>query len=345
MSQSSIPNSALTVNTQIFVQGEVVFSRIASHIAGDELKKDKERKMRQGITPIDKPYTTITITNAKIIPATPGNLTLEEQYIQEKLYVSKNTPVTTGTTPIYNYTINSKSPFLTTISQYNDETKYANQIDIKGQELAVGLKVILCLRIFQNKNFTNKGVALDNIIVMEPIRFYQAGGAAATNYSVLGITYQPLPPAEAKEAVNPTHEITANAQPVNYANTTPANNNLYANATPVSNPTGNPYSTFPNNAVPTPVPTQTAPVQSTTPVPTPSASTQPTMAEPESPWICSTCGTTVAAGQQFCGTCGTPKDKTPQQSNPTMDYNPYSAQPTPAPSGILYDPNDTNRNY
>ncbi len=276
MKQNYIYNSLqLTAGNKVFVEGYVSYSRVSKHIEGDELLKDKERKMRQGMTPIDRPYTTITITDAKIRPVSHdmNNLTIDELYIQERFYDSKHTS-------------NNKSTYLPVISQYDPATNNATQIDIEGKELAVGLHVILELGVFKPKNYAQHGVGLNSIIVMEPIKYYTA---SQTDYNVLGFTYTPLTGEAAKQAVNPQGVASQPAE-APYAQAAPA-----PSVAPMA--PANPYSQV------APV----APAMPVAPVAPPMAPVQnvaPTVAAPASPWLCPNCGGTVAAGQVFCGGCG-----------------------------------------
>lgn len=331
----TINNSQLKAGTKIYVEGEVNFSRIANIIQDTELAKDIERKRRLGMNPIEKPYTTITINNAKIRPVNPSGLSIEEQFIQEKFYQSKSNPGG------MNYTINNKSPYLPAVAQFDPQTNTAPQINLEGNELAVGLKVILELIVYQPKSFTNKGIGLNSVMLMEPARFY--GGASGADFSALGIQYKPLPSDEARKAMTPSEHKATNVP------TMDSNDNAYANAQPVASPTGNPYAT----AQPTPVAqAQPTPVQNSTPVAqaqtmvataTTPAQAQAPVEQPASPWVCQSCGTTVPAGQVFCGGCGSKKPEAPTVMG---GGNPY-AQPTAAApqGGISYNPNDVNRNY
>ena len=117
-SNYQISTNSLTVGAKIFVEGITTYSRLAKHIEGDELQKDMARKQQMGMNPITRPYTTISIRDAKIRPQNPANLSVEEMYVQERFYmkqdVDPNTKVPTGNT--YIYTVNNKSPFLPNIS-------------------------------------------------------------------------------------------------------------------------------------------------------------------------------------------------------------------------------------
>ena len=101
-----IQANQLTVNAKIYVEGITTYSHLAKRIEGEELEKDKKRKQQRGMVIIDKPYTTISIEDAKIRPQNPAALSLEEQYVQERFYMKSkidaatNTPV--GNTYVYN---------------------------------------------------------------------------------------------------------------------------------------------------------------------------------------------------------------------------------------------------
>lgn len=341
MNNYKFQTNQLSVGAKVFIEGRTAFSRLAKHIDGDELQKDIANKQHRGMTPITKPYTTITIKDAKIRPQNPaGVLTIEEQYVQERFYTKQevnpanNMPV--GTTLCY--TVNNKSPYLPTISQFKPESNVAEQIDLNGQELDTGLHVIICLSVYQPKNFSNKGLGLDGIIVMEPIRYYTT---ANNDLSALGITYKPLPTDAAKAAATP-NPVTA--QPA----TTPAPS-VQAPA-PAMQPSTPMPAMQPQQR---PVPTQIPPIQTATPVggtpqmqptapnPMMNAMNPPVMGEPATPWVCPSCGTTNPAGQKFCGCCGSSKPSGTAVNNPyALHVNP--AQPQ---TGIVYEPNPTDRNY
>ena len=338
-----IQTNQLTVNAKIYVEGVTTYSRLAKHIEGEELEKDKKRKQQRGMVIIDKPYTTISIEDAKIRPQNPAALSLEEQYVQERFYMKSkidaatNTPV--GNTYVYN--INNKSPYLPPVSQFDPATKVAQQVNLNGNELATGLKVLLCLSVYQSKTWGGKGISLDGVIVMEPIRYY---ASSAQDYSALGITYVGLPEDEAREAAMPEHQKAAQTQAQASAPTAPVGN-AFASAqqAPIANgPT--PVGGTVQQQTPVAPVTPTAPVnqqaQQTTPVNNMNAPVQPTT-DPETPWICPSCQTTNPASMKFCGNCGSPKAAV-NNGNPYANNAGTAASAAP---GIVYEPNPTDRNY
>lgn len=340
-----IQTNQLTVGAKIYVEGVTTYSRLAKHIEGEELEKDKKRKQQRGMVIIDKPYTTISVENAKIRPQNPAALSLEEQYVQERFYMKSkvdaatNTPV--GNTYVYN--INNKSPYLPPVSQFNPETKVAQQVNLNGNELATGLKVLICLSVYQSKTWGGKGISLDGVIVMEPIRYYTS---SSQDYSALGITYVGLPEDEARDAAMPVENQETAQAPVQASAPTAPVGNAFASAqqaqptAPIANgptPVGGTVQTQ------TPV-APTSPVQQAAPTNNiannMNAPVAPT-ADPETPWICPSCQTTNPASMKFCGNCGSPKTAV-NNGNPYANAAGTAASAAP---GIVYEPNPTDRNY
>lgn len=343
-----IQTNQLTVSAKIYVEGVTTYSRLAKHIEGEELEKDKKRKQQRGMVIIDKPYTTISIEDAKIRPQNPAALSLEEQYVQERFYMKSkmdaatNTPV--GNTYVYN--INNKSPYLPPVSQFDPATKVAKQVNLNGNELATGLKVLLCLSVYQSKTWGGKGISLDGVIVMEPIRYYTS---SAQDYSALGITYVGLPEDEAREAAMPEHQEAAQ---------TPAQ------ASAPTAPVGNAFASAQQAQPAAPIANRPTPVGGTVQTQTPAAPVTPTApvnqqaapannfannmnapvtstTDPETPWICPSCQTTNPASMKFCGICGSPKAAV-NNGNPYANNAGTAAAAAP---GIVYEPNPTDRNY
>lgn len=284
---SNIKESQLTPNSIVFVRGNITFARLTSHIEGDELKKDQKRRESRGQIPIDKPYTTVTVTNAKIQQMQQGVKTNEEQFVEGKFYYKNDNP------SVYNYTVNSKSPFLPYVSQAVDgDISNVNEIAPEG-ELDNGLDVILVLRIFQTKGFNGrKGVSLDGVICVDPIRYYGTD-SAKNRLAECGITFNALP-ADQKPAVQTPAPATQTEAPA------PAQ--AAAPAPTVSAPAPN-ENQFAANANPMPAPAA------------PAAPAEPATAS--TGWTCPSCGFENAADMNFCGQCGTHK---PESSKPGIQY-------------------------
>lgn len=184
MSNSISPNQ-LKADVSVFVRGTLQFSRVTKHIAGEDLKKENIRRERIGMSAVETPFLTATINNAQVVPLKKGQLSLEEQYIENRFYQRANDPSN-------HYSIISKSPFLPWIGEADPANKSTiRQIKPEG-ELATGLDVMLVLRTYQAGSYQNKGFNLDGIIVYEPVRYYTSADATA-RMAAAGLTYIPLP--------------------------------------------------------------------------------------------------------------------------------------------------------
>lgn len=358
----TIPCTALKPGTFINVEGTVEFCRLTRFLEPEELKKLQQTRQ---FTP-DKPFTTITLGDVRILPANPNALSKEELYVQESFYTSSKNPGA-------HYSIDNKSPNFPRFYQVkvNDDGSIDNtkvsEVPAKA-ELAKGLKVVLVLRVFKPKNYPNCGIGLDSVIAQEPIRYYN-GGNAISHLAQMGITVEN----ELSDDQRNTAAKQATQAPV--PSVEPAND---FNAQPVSAPVGNPYASAAQEAAqpatasmpePTPVANTPAPQPQNqaqadtwncpncnavssgkfcnecgTPKPAPVAET-PAPVQNDN-WTCTGCGA-INTGK-FCNSCGTPKPaEGPAMGTPIGNGNPYATNDTLAntQTGIRFDPNDNNRNY
>lgn len=162
MATHTISNNQLRPDQTIWVRGQLTYSRVKNQIAGAELEADIQRKRQNGRIPIEKPYTTASICNAQILYLNPQQPTLEEKFIEERLYTSEKNPG-------YNYSAVNKGNKLPFIGRI--ENNQCIQIVPEG-ELDNGLDVTLLIRVFKGK--PQNGTTLDGIIVNEPIRYYSS---------------------------------------------------------------------------------------------------------------------------------------------------------------------------
>lgn len=188
MANYSVPASELTEGTSVHIRGKLAFARLTRLIEGDELAKSDQRKAQNGMSPVGKPHTTATITEAEVVYADPANPTVEEKFVAERRYVSKKNPDTAA-----NYSIDSKGTNLPIIAIPSDNGNYDQ--DFTGQELAQGLDVTLVLRVYKPKNYSNRGLALDQVIVNEAPRYYNGGGVSTSELATRGIVFNAPPKA------------------------------------------------------------------------------------------------------------------------------------------------------
>ncbi|MDL5199600.1 hypothetical protein [Streptomyces sp. ALI-76-A] len=188
MANYSISASQITEGKNVFIRGKLGFAVLARLIEGAELVASDQRKTKNGMSPVGKPHTTATIIHAEVQFADPNNPTLEEQFVSERRYDSSKRPETGP-----NYSIDSKGSTLPVIAIPSPKGDGTYDQDESGQELAQGLDVTLVLRTYKPKNFNNRGLALEQVIVHEAPRYYKAGGIDQAELAARGIVLNGTP--------------------------------------------------------------------------------------------------------------------------------------------------------
>lgn len=231
----------ITPNTVYFVQGKLNFSRLITPISGEALEKDIRRRESLGAIAITEPYTTATITDARVLYMDPANKTDAEIYAEESIYSGKASPRM--------FTANNKGKILPKICRMTGNDVY--EVKATG-ELATGLDVILAMRVFKGKA-VNQGVSLDAVIVLGEIQYYnganQALGDALAgrniNYHALNAAV-PQQQTEAREDIDPNADVDgsgAMTPPANTSTIPAAVQNSFGTAEPVNN---SPFNFSPN---------------------------------------------------------------------------------------------------
>lgn len=153
-------NDILHLDQTVYIKGNIVSSYITKLIEGDVLRRDQINRLNRGWMPIEKPYTSITIKNARIKPTVPtGRLTPEEYFIENyKFFTSREY----GTC----YLINNKAPEIPNvfILDKNDPTKKL-QVELQA-ELEKELEVTLVLHTCKLNMHVD--FLLDHIIINNP---------------------------------------------------------------------------------------------------------------------------------------------------------------------------------
>lgn len=170
---SSININSVPSNSKVYINGNVDFCRITSHIDGEELAADNANKVAKGIRGTDKPHTRISISNCVIDYADANAPTIAEQFIAERLYVSTAHPERNQC-----YTASNKSRNLPAVyCRENATSKTLEPAALTG-EIMQGVPVTIVLRFFSTNQ--NAGVSLDTVIVNEkPIRCFTGTNRAS----------------------------------------------------------------------------------------------------------------------------------------------------------------------
>lgn len=167
---------------QFMVTGKTIWSRIHKPVEGAALERENARRRQRGISPINRPYTTINIRDAAVAYVDEANPTKAEVYASEHLYQS-----TSGKHPGVRFDALNKSSRLPWVGMLQPDGS-VQQITLEG-ELDNDLQVTLVCRIFSAGPGRNNGVSLDGVILHEPVRYY----SGSMDTSKLGFTFHPLP--------------------------------------------------------------------------------------------------------------------------------------------------------
>lgn len=301
VSDNEINNGEIVV-----LEGILHYARLTKQIAGAALIQDQQKRREIGASPIDKPYTTITLRNPVIIPQTPGVKSKAELYVEEHAYQNKNAGDPVNDPWLYAAYNKSKNLPRISVVDENDRTRVV-EVAPEG-ELANEQRVRIILRFYTSRNAgARKGVTFDHVIVMDPPIKYYTSSAVDKALANSGMVFVPLSDAE-RAAAEANNAARAAANPTPDATSMPA-------AQPVSAPTGNPFTN-----------------QTTAPAPAPAVQPAPApTAEPA--WVCS-CGHQNAAGMNFCNQCGARR--------PDGGSNPYAPANTvdDRTGGICYTPGE-----
>ena len=173
MNNYSININSVEPGAQVFLNGIVDYSRIASHIDGEELAADNARKLAKGMRAIEKPHTRLVLSHCKLEYANPAAPTTAEKFIAERLYRSTAHPDKEDC-----FTAMNKSRNLPNL--YCRDNAVSKQLEPAAPtaELAAGTPVTVALRFFSTNQ--NSGVSLDTVIVnQKPIKWNAGFSAAA----------------------------------------------------------------------------------------------------------------------------------------------------------------------
>lgn len=169
MSNYTVTAEQLRENTNVLIQGKLGFARLNRLIEGAELATVSARRVQNGMQPINTPHTTVNLSQPQVLCADPANPTPEEIFVKEHCFVSKKNP-DRG----LQYSLDSKGNSLPVIMIPSEQNPGQFEQDTSGQELATGLDVTLVLRTYKPKNYNKRGIALETVLVNEPVRYYQS---------------------------------------------------------------------------------------------------------------------------------------------------------------------------
>lgn len=190
----------LSEGVNIYVRGKLGFAQLTRLIEGDQLAQVNQRKAQYGISPVNQPHTTLTLTEPAVQFQDPNQPSYEENFVQERFFTSNKHPERGQ-----QYSIDSKGSDLPIIALTNPDGTFTQ--DESGRELAQGLDVTVVLRTYKPKTYIKRGLAIEMILVNEPVQYYSAGGPDVSALASRGITFTSQPRKIRATEAKPTGDV------------------------------------------------------------------------------------------------------------------------------------------
>lgn len=188
MSTKQFQAEKLTEGSLVMVRGKINFARLTKVIEGEDLERANQTKVANGMSPVNTPHVTATLSEPQVLFADPANPTYEESFVAERFYVSKKNP---DAGPLFNIDSKGNTPPTIAIPSPKGDGTYDQ--DTSQQELANGLDVTLVLRTYKPKTYNKRGLAIEHVVVNEPVRYYSGAGSATQALAARGIVFNSPP--------------------------------------------------------------------------------------------------------------------------------------------------------
>lgn len=165
--------STLREGQQIFVSGKLAFSRLARVIDGAELEKrvrDSKSKF-----PTKTPHTLISLIDPQVLPMDPSAVTPEEQFVFEKFFTYGQG----DNAGHQGLSVENIGQYLPTILEPDESAPGTYKQLVLPSDLATGLQVLVVINVYKPKDYENRGLGIDQVILQEAPRYYSGGGSTA----------------------------------------------------------------------------------------------------------------------------------------------------------------------
>lgn len=233
-----VPAERLREGQQILVRGKTSFSRIASVIDGPALERRVAQELKRGsLYPTKVPHTTISIIDAQVLPLDPTAPTQEETFVFEKTFELK----TGENAGRRGFNVDNKSTTLPTVLEMDPDVAGSYRQLVLERDLASGLDVTLVLEVYKPKGYEKRGLALRQVVLHEPVRYYASSGVDTSALAARGIVVNgPIRTVSASEspaAVSPEDAAaTFQEEAARTGFAVPANTGVSAEGLPVPTP-------------------------------------------------------------------------------------------------------------
>ena len=180
--------------SEAYVRGRVRFGRIASHIAGEELKKDQKRKEAINREPIKDAYTTMTIFDPVILSNSPTKTDFECFLEKHRFYQA-----TKSGGELRFEAMNKNPKGLPKVMHFQPTSNTYEPKELQA-DLAEGSEVILRVKVYKPQAYKNHGMALEAVMILDQeIKYYQpstdiAAALAERGFTMTGMQQEAAPP-------------------------------------------------------------------------------------------------------------------------------------------------------
>ena len=199
-STHQIQASQLTPGSTVIVKGLIGFSRLRSLMGPQEIIKMNQARTRSmyKLDP-NKPITRLNLHHAEVVYADPANPTIEEMFVNERMYTSSQRPERG-----VQYSINNKGSVLPILGETQADGRVVQlkpengnvPADSNGRpaELANDQEVQVVLNVYATSQ--NPGVGIQMVVTTGPAKWFSFGIGNQDYLAQRGIVFAQPPVAE-----------------------------------------------------------------------------------------------------------------------------------------------------
>lgn len=205
--QQQNPLNLIPEGSEAYIRGKVDYCRIAKQIDGDALTRDMASRRQRGRDPIERPYTTLTLKDPTIVPISKdlNNMTALETLLHNTRFYSSAKDASKR------FTSDNKGNSIPKAAHWEDGKYHAV---ILQNELAQDSDVMIKVRVFKPKTRRNHGLAMDAVMIMDPvIKYWAPSGDIASSMAAAGMGewVEMSPEEEARQRALAAEHIAKNA--------------------------------------------------------------------------------------------------------------------------------------
>lgn len=205
-STHQIQASQLTPGNTVIVKGLIGFSRLRSLMGPQEIIKMNQARTRSmyKLDP-NKPITRLNLHHAEVVYADPANPTIEEMFVNERMYTSSQRPERG-----VQYSIDNKGSVLPILGETQADGRVVQlkpengnvPADSNGRpaELANDQEVQVVLNVYAT--YQNPGVGIQMVVTTGPAKWFSFGIGNQDYLAQRGIVFAQPPVAEQAQVQN-----------------------------------------------------------------------------------------------------------------------------------------------